>query len=289
MEQSSHRTIQTATLTTPALTDKNGRVRSVATLPGYRAGQKPGNYGRTYHPEVLTIGEVDLLITGRSRTSASGLRDRALIALLYGSGLRISEALDLLPGDLTTENGAHRVLVRNGKGSKRRVVGMVPDAMPHIDAWMNKRVDMGIDKHCRLFCTIAQPNPGGPLGSPQVRTMLKRVATTAGIEKRVHPHGFRHSVAVDMARRGIPLVIIARQLGHENVATTSAYLRGLSDDEMFDTMATMSWAVDDDVPMIDPAACQIDTDEPDSSLNDTNHSKVLELANRVAEAQEVSR
>ena len=139
----------------PALRDKNGRVRSRATLPGFRKGEKPGNWAKTYHPDVLTVGEVQILIMGRSRTSASGLRDRALIALLYGSGLRISEALALVPGDITQDNGAHRVLVRKGKGGKRRVVGLSPDAVPHIDAWLARRAELGVDRHARLFCTIA--------------------------------------------------------------------------------------------------------------------------------------
>lgn len=225
----------------PALVDKNGRPRSIATMPGFRKGQKPGNWGKTYHPELLTIDEVQILIMGRSRTANSGLRDRALIALLFGSGLRIAEALDLLPGDITVNDGKYRVLVRCGKGSKRRVVGLAPDAVPHLDAWLERRTEIGVDKHSRLFCTIAQPNVGGPLGSPQVRTMLKRIATAAGIDKRVNPHLFRHTLAVEMTRRGTPLPIVSRQLGHSNVATTSIYLRGLSDDEMFDAMAEFSW------------------------------------------------
>jgi site-specific recombinase XerD len=228
------------------LVDKNGRPRSRATLPGFRKGEKPGNYGKRFDPTVLSVGEVRMLIVGRSRTSASGIRDRFLMAFAYATGLRISEILDLQPDDIRFENGTWRVLVRCGKGGKRRIVGMSPDAAPYFEEWMKCRERLGIDKHCRLFCTIAKPNVGGPLGSPQVRTMLKRVAVNSGLDKRITPHQFRHSLAVDMARRGIPLPVISRQLGHSNVATTSIYLRGLSDDEMFDAMAELRWLDEDE-------------------------------------------
>ena len=223
--------------TVSALRDKNGRVRSRATLPGFRKGQAPGNKGMRFIVERITLEELDMLVSGRSRTSASGQRDRCLMQVAFCSGLRISELLALRPDDITHENGAYRVLVRRGKGGKTRSVGMLPMAAPYLDTWLKTRAKLGVSDHAPLFCTIAQPNPGGPLGSPQVRTMLKRTAARVGLEKRVNPHLFRHSLAIHLSLIGTPLPIISMQLGHSNAGTTGIYLRSLSNDEVYDWMA----------------------------------------------------
>lgn len=114
------------------LTDRCGRPRSPATLSSFRLGKKPGNYQKTYPADPLTSEEVLLLLNGCSRTCATGWRNRALFVVLWRSGLRISEALALLPGDIDHE--ACTVFVRRGKGAKARRVGIdaraLEDATP---------------------------------------------------------------------------------------------------------------------------------------------------------------
>lgn len=221
------------------LVDVCGRRRSPATLPGFRKGQKPGNAGKRYIAEPLTPDEVGLLISGCSRGSATGLRNRALIVVLWRSGLRISEALALLPGDL--DHDAHTVLVRCGKGSKTRRVGIDSRALEYVRQWEKAREKLGVTPHEPLFCTIAAPVTGGPLRSPYVRMLLKRLAVEAGITKRVHPHGLRHSLACDLSREKVPLALIQRQLGHSNPGTTGIYLQGISNTEVVEAMSVREW------------------------------------------------
>lgn len=221
------------------LRDACGRRRSPATMPGFRRGVKPANFGKRYLPEPLTSDEVYTLMVGCSRTSPTGLRNRALIALLYRSGLRISEALDLLPGDL--DHDAHTVLVRCGKGGKMRRVGIDDGALAHVALWEIARAKLGVTRHEPLFCTIAKPVTGGPLKSPYVRVLLKRLAEEAGITKRVHPHGFRHTMAVELSRERAPLALIQRQLGHSSPATTGTYLQGISNEEVVELMREREW------------------------------------------------
>lgn len=224
----------------PALVDRCGRRRSPATLPGFRTGRKPANFGKTYLAEPLSAVEVAVLIAGCSRTSPTGLRNRALIAVLYRAGLRISEALALLPGDI--DHAQHTVLVRCGKGGKMRRVGIDDGALVHVQAWETRRAKLGITRHEPLFCTIAKPVTGGPLQSPYIRVLLKRLALEAGITKRVHPHGFRHTMAVELSREKTPLALIQRQLGHSSPGTTGIYLQGISNQEVIDVMAEREWS-----------------------------------------------
>lgn len=210
------------------LVDKNGRPRSAATLPEFRQGRKPANAGLRFPPEPLTTEEVLTLIAGRSRTSSSGLRDRALIALLWRSGLRIQEALDLQVRDLNF--GAATIHVRHGKNDKARLVVMDPFGWEFIAPWLARRAKLPgvLTESGYVFCTIARPHCGSPLGSPQVRTMLTRTARAAGIQRRVHPHGFRHTHAADLANEGVDLRVIQRQLGHESLSVTDRYVNHLT-------------------------------------------------------------
>ena len=210
-------------------------------MPGFRKGQKPGNAGKRYIPEPLTPDEVQLLIAGCSRTSATGLRNRALIVVLWRSGLRISETLALLPGDI--DHDAHTVLVRVGKGGKTRRVGIDSKALEHVRRWEQARAKLGVTAHDSLFCTINSTVRGGPIRSPYVRMLLKRLATEAGITKRVHPHGLRHSLACDLSREKVPLALIQRQLGHSNPGTTGIYLQGISNTEVVEAMSVREWGL----------------------------------------------
>ena len=150
--------------------------------------------GKTYPVEVLTPDEVRMLAAECSTTSSYGIRDRALIVMLYRTGLRISEALALRPKDINFEIGS--VTVLHGKGNRMRTVGIDPGANPHIEAWLERRDTLNVPTGAPLFCTMK----GTPMSAARVSQLFHELAHRAGIEKRVHPHGFRHTHAYEFRR-----------------------------------------------------------------------------------------
>lgn len=194
------------------------------------------NRGETFPVEILTDSEVQALIRACSGRAPTGIRNRALIVLLYRGGLRIGETLALEPKDVDTASGAIRVL--RGKGGKARTVGIDAGAMSVVERWVEMRRKRGI-RSGPLLCTLQ----GGRVSSAYVRKLLPRLASRAGIEKRVHPHGLRHTHAAQLASEGVPLNIIARQLGHSNVATTSRYIDHIAPQDVVDAMKARIWAM----------------------------------------------
>lgn len=182
------------------------------------------------------------LIGQCSETSLSGLRNRALIVVLWRTGLRCSEALALRGSDIDPAAGTVRVL--HGKGRKARTVGCDPQALAVVQAWADAKAAAGITGG-PLFCTI-RSLPGRPAGKrlqPRyARALLERLAADAGIDHRVHPHGLRHTMAVELSREGWPVSLIQRQLGHASVATTSIYLDHLNPQEVIDRARSRRWA-----------------------------------------------
>jgi site-specific recombinase XerD len=202
------------------------RRRSPIVVPGYRAGMAPLNKGKTYPTEVLTRAEVHRILAACSRHGNAGIRNRALITVLYRSGLRIAEALALLPKDVDFEIGAITVL--HGKGDQRRTVGIDDPALAVLAQWMTRRRELGINGRAPVFCVISRQNLGAPMYSSYVRDALKKLAVAAGVEKRVHPHGLRHTHASEIARDGLPLHVIRRQLGHNDLRVTALYIDHLT-------------------------------------------------------------
>lgn len=172
--------------------------------------------------DVLTREELDALLRACNRRAPSGLRDRALLALMYASGLRIAEALALRPRDVDLDEGAVRV--REGKGGRARVSGLEAGLGAVVAEWLAYRASLGLKATDPLFCLISAGRVGLPVSQACVRQMLRRRAARAGLEKRVHCHGLRHSHASNLAAANVPLNVIQRQLGHSNVATTSRYI-----------------------------------------------------------------
>jgi site-specific recombinase XerD len=189
--------------------------------PLMQAGQEPPNKGRKYPAEVLTADEVQALIGACSARSASGIRNRALIALLYRSGLRVSEIVALRPADVDLRK--HSVRVLHGKGDKATTRGFHPSCDDALARWIDTRKALGI-RGGTLFCTLQ----GGAVSGQYVRNALHRLGRQAGVEKRVHPHGLRHTYAVELERAGVPVSQISKLLGHSSIAVTSRYLDHLS-------------------------------------------------------------
>jgi len=133
----------------------------------------------------------------------------------------VAEALALKPTDVNLDDGNIRVL--HGKGDKARTVGIDQGAIMHIARWVDLRAGRGIRGRV-LFCTL----DGGPLSPRYVRAMLTRMAARAGIDKRVHPHGLRHTHAVELEHDGFTVSEIQQQLGHASLGTTAGYLNHIS-------------------------------------------------------------
>jgi site-specific recombinase XerD len=186
-------------------------------------------------PEPLTREEVERLLAVCSRRAPTGVRNRALIALLYRTGLRISEALALRPVDVDAGEGTVHVL--HGKGDRSRVVGIDSGALALLERWLDVRCSRGIARTAPVFCTLG----GQPLATKYVRAFLPRLARRAGIEKRVHAHGLRHTHAVELVREGVPLPLISRQLGHSSSAVTARYIDHVAPLEVIETIRSRTW------------------------------------------------
>jgi site-specific recombinase XerD len=129
----------------------------------------------------------------------------------------------------------------HGKIDRDRVVGLDDGAMALINRWLDVRRQRGINGRGakRLFCTL----DGGPVSGAYVRAMLKRMARRAGIEKRVHPHGLRHTGAAELRSEGVDIGIISKQLGHKSIATTARYLDHIAPQTVIDTMRKREWSL----------------------------------------------
>jgi integrase/recombinase XerD len=210
----------------------------LAQMNAARRGQPPPNKGKTYPPEPLTHREVLQLLDAFGR-GPTGLRDRALTVLLWRSGLRIGEALALYPKDVEPARGTVRVL--HGKGDQWRLVGVDAPAMAVVVQWLGLRQRLAINGRAPLFCLIEQGRRGGAMRAAQYRDALKRAAARAGIEKRVHPHGLRHTHAFELAMEGANLLMIRRQLGHSSLAVTERYVDHLAPAQVVEIMQARSW------------------------------------------------
>jgi site-specific recombinase XerD len=197
--------------------------------------KKPWNKGRKLPAEPLTHDEVKALLKACSNRAPTGIRNRALIVLFYRGGLRLKEALSLMPKDCDTKQGTVRVL--HGKGDKARFVGLDPEASAVLQRWLDRRTGIGVNGRHPLFCTLK----GRHLSSADVRNLMKRVATKVGTEKRVHAHGLRHTHAYELANEGTPLHVIQQQLGHSSLATTDRYVRHLKPQQVVEVMRRRTW------------------------------------------------
>ncbi len=210
---------------------------SPATRAGYHAGRTPANAGQRLPPEILTADEVRALIRACSPSALTGARNRALLVVLYRGGLRISEALALRPKDVDAAAGS--VTILHGKGDKRRTIGLDPGAFAMLESWLGVRASKGMTGRQPIFCTLG----GRPLDPSYVRHLLPRLAARAGIEKRVHPHGLRHTHAAELAAERMPPNVIQAQLGHESLSTTDRYLRHIAPQDLIDRMRGREWTL----------------------------------------------
>ena len=169
-------------------------------------------------PEVLSVEEIDRLIDAIDLSKAEGQRNRAIIEMLYGSGLRVSELVALKLSNMYRKEGYMMV---EGKGSKQRLVPISPEAEKQFDFWMEDRAHLDVKPE---FSDIAFLNRyGRALTRSMIFHIIKELAERAGIKKNISPHTLRHSFATHLLQNGADLRIIQQLLGHEDITTTEIY------------------------------------------------------------------
>ena len=185
--------------------------------------------------QIPTAKELTRILDATAKTGPAGVRDRALLALLAGSGLRISEALALSPRDLDLERA--QLDVRNGKGGRHRVAGIRQSMVPLIAIWMEERTALGLTDDQPFFCTVVR-GAGRPLTTAYYRALLIRLGKRAGFPG-LHPHLLRHLNALECHRQHLPLALISQHLGHASVQTTFLYLGRLGVSEAAEAVAKL--------------------------------------------------
>lgn len=171
-------------------------------------------FGRTL-PDVLTVEEVDRIISVIDISTAKGIRDSAMLEVLYSCGLRVSELTSLRLGDLFFGEGYIRIV---GKGDKERIVPVSSAARDKVQLYMERRKPRR-DSEDTLFLN----NRGQALTRIMVFTIIRKAALMAGIDKRISPHTFRHSYATHLLEGGASIRQVQELLGHENIMTTEIY------------------------------------------------------------------
>jgi site-specific recombinase XerD len=246
--------------------DRLGRAYTPAQMSETRLGRAPANKGMTYPPEVLSAHEVGALLAACSRRGKAGARNRAMFAIQWRAGLRAAELLDLFPRDIDLD--ARTLLVRHGKGNKRRMLGLDDQAVLVVERWTRVRAKLGIGRAAPLFCTISQgkwQRAGRRMAYTTYRESLLRAGARAGIDKRVHTHGLRHTFAVDCMREGVPIGLISKLLGHNDLATTVRYLDHLTNAEAVEAHQAREWpelvAHAAQLPVLVPLGLQLRLDE----------------------------
>lgn len=169
-------------------------------------------------PEVLTVEEIDSIISTVDMSKSEGQRNRAILETLYSCGLRVSELCALKLSDLYFEEGFIKV---TGKGNKQRLVPISPRAIKEIRYWLldrnHWRIKPGYEDHVFLA------RWGKGISRIMVFHLIKELAEKAGVTKNISPHTFRHSFATHLLEGGANLRAIQCMLGHESIATTEIY------------------------------------------------------------------
>jgi integrase/recombinase XerD len=171
-------------------------------------------------PKYLTVDEVEALLNAPDVTTARGLRDRAFIELLYATGLRVSELVDLRPQDVNLESG---YLTCTGKGRKQRLVPIGDEAARWVGRYVREAWPAlaGRRASARLFVNARGGGPG--MTRMGIWKVLKAYGTQVGLARGLSPHVLRHSFATHLLERGADLRAIQMMLGHANLSTTQIY------------------------------------------------------------------
>ena len=168
-------------------------------------------------PKTLSVEQAGRLLAPSTDASPEALRDRAMMELIYSSGLRLSELVALDLGDVDPLDGVVRV---TGKGAKTRVVPVGRLALAALDAWLRVRVQWAVVEENALFVG----KQGRRVSGRVVQAQLNRLASAQGLELHVHPHMLRHSFASHLLESSGDLRAVQELLGHADIATTQIYI-----------------------------------------------------------------
>ncbi len=169
-------------------------------------------------PEVLTLEEIDRMIAAIDLSQPEGHRNRAIIEMLYGSGLRVSELTTLKLSRIYLNEG---YMLIEGKGSKQRLVPVSPVAIEWFGYWLHDRALLDVKPDFIDYAFLNRYGRG--LTRAMIFTIVKRLAAEAGIRKTISPHTLRHSFATHLLQNGADLRLIQQMLGHESITTTEIY------------------------------------------------------------------
>ncbi len=170
-------------------------------------------------PEVLTVEEINAMISAIDPNKAEAQRDRAMMETLYGCGLRVSELVNV---EISKIYGDEGYLVVRGKGNKERMVPMSEVSVYEIGEYLHDRETLPVKPDCSNILFLNRR--GGKLTRERIFQIVKSLAEAAGIRKNISPHTFRHSFATHLLEGGANLRAIQQMLGHETIATTQIYI-----------------------------------------------------------------
>ena len=170
-------------------------------------------------PEVLSVDEIELIISSIDLSNKQGERNRAILETLYSCGLRVTELINLKISNINFKEGYIKVI---GKGDKERLTPIGSNALKYISMYVNEvRIHQKISKNHEDFVFLN--NRGSKLSRVMIFTLIKRIVDKVGIKKKVSPHTFRHSFATHLIEGGADLRAVQEMLGHESITTTEIY------------------------------------------------------------------
>ncbi len=170
-------------------------------------------------PDTLDLHEIDTLLAAIDHSKSEGPRNRAIIEVLYSSGLRVSELTNLKLSNLFLETGFLRVV---GKGNKERLVPIGSEAIKYLNIYFTEvRAKQKVKKGEEDIVFLNRN--GSRLSRVMIFTLIKNITARAGLKKKVSPHTFRHSFATHLIEGGADLRAVQEMLGHESITTTEIY------------------------------------------------------------------
>lgn len=169
-------------------------------------------------PQVLSVREIDSMLSKTDNSDVLGLRDRAIMEVMYASGLRVSEVTSLVISNILTGEGILRIF---GKGSKERIVPIGSSALQYLGKYIEK--SRPYLKKPYSDDTVFLNHRGRKMSRMAVWNIISKYAKTAGIKKSIHPHTLRHSFATHLLEGGADIRIIQEMLGHSDISTTQIY------------------------------------------------------------------
>ncbi|MCC5889142.1 MAG: site-specific tyrosine recombinase XerD [Alkalibacterium sp.] len=171
-------------------------------------------------PKIISMDQVEVLLNSPDTTKPLGIRDRAIIEVLYATGLRISELIDLTTEEVHLSMKLIQVV---GKGNKERLIPIGELGTYWLDYYMNHARPHLLNKSEKDTTVIFLNSRGRPLSRQGVWKKLKQLSREAGIQSSITPHTLRHSFATHLLENGADLRVVQELLGHSNISTTQIY------------------------------------------------------------------